>query len=368
MSIEKSHRRFKGIIKGNLRKNLQEHIRRGERIIQNGKDSFSVPAPEIDIPRFRFGKNDDDNGQGGIGQGDNDGEGKPAPGDGDGQKTGQDAGQKGREQSVNLTNDELAEILQEQLKLPNIKKKGKESIETSYNKYNTVGNKGPRSLVHVKRTFKEALKRNISSGDYDPEKTVVIPIKEDFKYRQSNPILKPDNSAVIIYIMDVSGSMGRAQKEMARTMCFWINVWIRSQYKNLETRYIIHDATAEEVDEERFFSTQVSGGTLISSGYNKAKEIIEKEYTNSNIYVFQISDGDNWAEKDSLDCIGMINDFFKKYVNLFCYAQVRSLGGSGDYMKYITNNFFDDEQLSYYEMNSRGDILRAIKKFLGEGK
>lgn len=365
MSIEKSHRRFKGIIKGNLRKNLQEHIKRGERIIQNGKDSFSVPAPEIDIPQFRFGTNDGD-GKSGVGQGENGGEGEEAPGQGE--EAGQNEGQKQREQNVTLTNDELAEILQEQLKLPNIQKKGKNSIETSYNKYNTVGTKGPRSLVHVKRTFKEALKRNISSGTYDPETTVVIPIKEDFKYRQSNPILKPDNSAVIIYIMDVSGSMGKVQKEIARTMCFWINVWIRSQYKNLETKYIIHDATAQEVDEETFFSTQVSGGTLISSGYIKAKEIIEKEYTNSNIYLFQISDGDNWTEKDSLDCIGMINDFFKKYVNLFCYAQVKSLGGSGEYLKYINNNFNNDEKVSYNEIQSRGDILRAIKKFLGEGK
>jgi uncharacterized sporulation protein YeaH/YhbH (DUF444 family) len=68
-------------------------------------------------------------------------------------------------------------------------------------------------------------------------------------------------------MMDVSGSMGDEQKEIVRTESFWINLWLKSQYKDIEIRYIIHDATAKEVDEETFFRTRESGGTLISSAY-----------------------------------------------------------------------------------------------------
>ena len=87
------------------------------------------------------------------------------------------------------------------------------------------------------------------------------------RYRSWKSDVRHENNAVIIYMMDVSGSMGDEQKEIVRTEAFWIDTWLRSQYKGIETRYIIHDATAREVDEETFFKTRESGGTLISSAY-----------------------------------------------------------------------------------------------------
>jgi uncharacterized sporulation protein YeaH/YhbH (DUF444 family) len=68
-------------------------------------------------------------------------------------------------------------------------------------------------------------------------------------------------------MMDVSGSMGDEQKEIVRTTSFWIDTWIRAHYKGVQTRYIIHDAVAQEVDRETFFHTRESGGTVISSAY-----------------------------------------------------------------------------------------------------
>ena len=65
-----------------------------------------------------------------------------------------------------------------------------------------------------------------------------------------------ENSAVVIYMMDVSGSMGDEQKEIVRTESFWINLWLKSQYKDIEIRYIIHDATAKEVDENTFLKPE----------------------------------------------------------------------------------------------------------------
>ncbi len=68
-------------------------------------------------------------------------------------------------------------------------------------------------------------------------------------------------------MMDVSGSMGDEQKEIVRIESFWIDTWLRKQYKGLETRFIIHDAVAREVDRDTFFHTRESGGTMISSAY-----------------------------------------------------------------------------------------------------
>ena len=71
--------------------------------------------------------------------------------------------------------------------------------------------------------------------------------------------------------MDVSGSMGDEQKEIVRIETFWLDTWLRHQYKGLECRYIIHDAVAREVDRETFFHTRESGGTMISSAYKLCK-------------------------------------------------------------------------------------------------
>ena len=80
--------------------------------------------------------------------------------------------------------------------------------------------------------------------------------------------------AVIIYMMDVSGSMTDEQKEIVRIEAFWIDTWIKAHYKGVETVYIIHDAAAQEVDEHTFYHTRESGGTKISSAYDLADKII----------------------------------------------------------------------------------------------
>ena len=88
---------------------------------------------------------------------------------------------------------------------------------------------------------------------------MIIPIRRDMRYRSFKTAVKPQANAVVIYMMDVSGSMGDEQKEIVRMESFWINTWLRRNYKGLETRFIIHDAAAKEVDEKTFFSHQRVG-------------------------------------------------------------------------------------------------------------
>ena len=252
--IKNDHERFKKIIKGKVRKNLKKYVSGREVVVPNKNGQYRIPMPEVETPRFRFGEQS----QGGIGHGDGD-PGTPLD-EGSLKKGGDESSKKAsgneegrKELEVVMTEIELAKILGEELELPNIKLKGKRRIENQSKRYTHIGTTGPDSLKHFKRTYKNALKRQIITGSYDPNDPMIVPIREDFRYRNTKVKVEYENSAVVIYMMDVSGSMGDEQKEIVRTESFWINLWLKSQYKDIEVRYLIHDASAKEVDEETFF-------------------------------------------------------------------------------------------------------------------
>jgi uncharacterized sporulation protein YeaH/YhbH (DUF444 family) len=246
--IEQDHSRFREIIRGKIRQNLRKYISRGDLIAPKGQGSVTIPMPQINIPRFVFG---DNSGQG-VGQGEGEAGdpigGNPKDGQSGSGKAGEGEGSKGLEVEVSL--EELAEIMGEELGLPNIQRRGTQSLETKKDRYVGLRNTGPESLRSFKATFKRALRRQVAMGTYDPRRPVIVPIREDRRYRSWRTDPRPQSNAVIIYMMDVSGSMGDEQKEMVRIESFWIDTWLRSQYKGLESRYIIHDATAREVERD----------------------------------------------------------------------------------------------------------------------
>src|SRR5207247_7557622 len=166
---------------------------------------------------------------------------------------------------VELTMEELAQILGEELALPRIEPRGKKNIVSVRDRYTGIRQTGPESLRHFKRTFKRALKRQISAGIYDPREPMVIPVREDKQYRSWKEVRLPESVAVLVYMMDVSGSMTDAQKEIVRIEAFWIDTWIKAHYKGVDTVYIIHDAVAQEVDEHTFYPTRESAGTTLHS-------------------------------------------------------------------------------------------------------
>jgi uncharacterized sporulation protein YeaH/YhbH (DUF444 family) len=237
-------------------------------------------------------------------------------------------------------------------------------------KYSGIHRAGPESLRHFKRTFRQALKRQICTGTYDLDNPLIVPIREDRRYRSWKLVPMPAVNAVIIYVMDVSGSMGTEQKEIVRTESFWIDAWLKSQYKGIETRYIIHDAAAREVDSETFYHTRESGGTIISSAYKLCQKMLEEQYDarDWNIYVFHFSDGDNWSGEDTELCFKILRDSVLPVVNLFCYGQVESQYGSGQFLKDIREQMGAIENLVTSKIDSRDDIYDSIKTFLGKGK
>jgi len=365
--IQKDLNRFRQIVRGQIKKNLRKYMSQGEMIGRQGKRLVSIPLPQIDIPRFRYGTRQ----SGGVGQGDGD-VGDPIaqgdPQDGPGQ-AGSDPGEHIIE--VDVTLDELAEILGEELQLPRIKPKGsKKNIVSEKVKYTRIRRVGPDSLRHFKRTYKEALRRQVSSGQYDPKNPVIIPIRDDARYRSWKSEPAPENNAVIINMMDVSGSMGGEQKELVRNTAFWIETWLRSQYKQIEICYIVHDAAAKEVDKETLYRLREGGGTRISSAYKLCNKVIEERYppTEWNIYPFHYSDGDNWGDGDTDTCIQLLKSDLLPKSNLFCYGQVRSMYGSGSFLHELRRHFENDPVLTTSEIANRDEIYDAIKTFLGKGR
>ncbi len=364
MSIREDHNRFRDIIRGRIKRHFKEYVKHGEMIGKREDEYVKIPVPSIDLPRFKYGPKQ----RGGVGQGDGqEGEavaGEPQDGTGE---AGNQEGQHVLETEVSL--EELAEILGEELELPRIQPKGTK-LNVNKNKYSGLSPVGPDSLRHFKSSYKRALKRYIVSGAYDKNNPVIVPIRNDFRYRSFRTSAVPQANAVVIYMMDVSGSMGDEQKEIVRLESFWINTWLKKHYKGLETRFIIHDAAAREVDEDTFFKTSESGGTLISSAYRLCKDIIESEYPVNewNIYPFHFSDGDNWSGEDTRLCMKILKDFMLPNSNMFGYGQVESKYGSGQFLKDLQREFPDDERLVISKIENRDKILDSIKDFLGKGK
>ncbi len=365
--IDLDHRRFRQIIRGKIKDNLRKYISNGEMVARKGKDTVSIPLPSVDIPRFKHGSTQ----QGGVGQGDGEvgdsvGQGEPQPGEAG--EAGDRPGEHLLEVDVGL--DELAEILGEELELPNIEPKGSERIVAKKDRYKGIRTSGPESLRHFRRTYKQALRRQISSGTYNPKNPVIVPIRDDKRFRSWRTDPEPQSNAVIIYMMDVSGSMGDEQKEIVRIESFWLDTWLRSQYTGIESRYIIHDAMAKEVDRDTFFSTRESGGTMISSAYRLCAKLIDEEYPVDewNIYPFHFSDGDNWSVDDTVNCVELLKSKILPSANLFSYGQVESPYGSGQFIKDLQEHFAEQDNLVTSEIKNKEGIMDSIKDFLGKGK
>ncbi len=366
LKIEPDRSRFKQIIRGRIKKELRRFIRQGELIGKQGNENISIPLPQIELPHFMYGPQE----MGGVGQGD----GKP------GTPLGTDEVEGGKREAgnqpgdhileVEVTLEELAQMMGEELELPNIKPKGHSGLVAEKERYTSIRATGPESLRHFRRTFKQALRRQLVAGTYNPKNPIIVPIREDRRYRMWRQYRRPERNAVIIYMMDVSGSMGAEQKEIVRIASFWIDTWLRSQYDGLDIRYIVHDAVAREVDRDTFYHTRESGGTIISSAYRLCLQMIREEYdpTEWNIYPFHFSDGDNWSGNDTMECVKLLREEIIPRSNIFCYGQVESEYGSGQFMKDLDEAFEEMDTLTMAAIGSRDAIYESIKKFMGKGR
>jgi uncharacterized sporulation protein YeaH/YhbH (DUF444 family) len=363
LPIEHDLERFRQVVKGRVRRDLKRYMASGEMIGRQGDRLVSVPMPEIAIPRLRYGPN----GGSGVGQGDGD-PGDPLQGPAGEGGAGEQPGAHLLE--AELPVEDVAEILGEELQLPRIAPRGHAHLAATRDRYTGIARAGPRSLRHHRRTFRASLLRQLAEGTWDPDRPRLVPERDDTRYRTWNARNDPQSAAAILYVMDVSGSMGREQKEIVRLAAFWIDTWLRTNYHHLETRFVIHDAVAREVDRDTFFRTRESGGTLISSAYQLVERIVAQHYPPGewNLYLFQFSDGDNWSAADTRTCLDLLRARLLPQLNLFCYGQVESEYGSGQFYNDLRGDVASDERVVLSRLPDRESIMQAIRDFLGRGR
>jgi uncharacterized protein len=338
-----------------------------------GKDKnrlIKVPIRGIKEYRFVYGENSP-----GVGQG---GDGEPKPGDvvGQGQdgKGNQQAGDKPGvdyyETEVSL--DELIELMFEDLELPDLERKRLRHMEVErLFKQKGFRRKGIRVRLDKKRTARSRVKRKKATLKRHPMAVASrFPFhKDDLRYHHTVTDTRNESNAVVLCIMDTSGSMDRMKKYLARSFFFLLYQFISTRYQNVEIVFIAHHTEASEVTEEEFFHKGESGGTFISSGYNKALEIIEERYHPAlwNVYAFHCSDGDNF-DSDNPAALKAAQEL-AKVANLFGYGEIKPLG-SGYYGSSMIQFFsqIDEPNFQIVQIQKKEDIWTSFKTFLSKDR
>ncbi len=319
------------------RQKVRQLIRQGiadiiaeESIIGENRDRIiKVPIRGIKEYRFVYGANAPGvaEGEEGLEPGQVIGS---APGQGRvGNQAGDQPGIDYYETDVSL--EELIDIMFEDLALPELERKMLREFESerlSRRKgYRTVG---VRVHLDKRRTVKEKTRRRLASRHVQAESPAGdarFPFHEDdLTYRHRVTEIRKESNAVVICIMDTSGSMDTVKKYLARSFFFLLYQFVRTRYRNAEIVFVAHHTEAREVTEEEFFHKGESGGTLISSGYQKALDIITARYHPSlwNIYAFHCSDGDNF-DSDNETALRLAGEL-SGICNLFGYGEIKPRG------------------------------------------
>ncbi|NWL88368.1 MULTISPECIES: sporulation protein YhbH [unclassified Paenibacillus] len=340
-----------------IRQNLPDLITEENIIMSDGKQIIKVPLRNLEEYRFihNFQK------QKHVGQGNGDSEvgdvlAQDQPKEaGKGGKAGNQPGHDVVEAEISI--EDLEDMLFNELELPFIEDKDKEEMETVSFRFNDVRKKGLMSNIDKKRTILENLRRNATSGS--PGIHGISP--DDLRYKTWEDVKVPRSNAVIIAMMDTSGSMGNFEKYCARSFFFWMTRFLRRQYEKVEIVFLAHHTEAKEVSEQDFFTRGESGGTICSSVYQKALEIIDERYPPSsyNIYPFHFSDGDNLTS-DNERCTRLINELLKRS-NMFGYGEVNQYNRGSTLMSAYRN--LRHERFLYYVIKEKGEVYQALKRF-----
>lgn len=409
--------RYFEILKELARQDLQQFKSPGEfEVTEDGK-SVKIPGDYIDTPRFMRGGNEGV-GQGEGQQGDQVGEvgqdGQPQPGQG---QKGQGPGQKGPPQpgegepgegeepgegdqagqgSGDLKPDdwipkisraEIARWIGKDLELPNFEPRGANNIQKTEVVWDSISRTGTPGNIHLRRSFLEAMKRQAASEGTTFDPRFIQFQKKDFRYQDYTERPFPKENAVIIYILDTSGSMSAKRKKMARDTNFYLSTYIQYQYGkiNAELRkevpkdndfgngvaeeFIIHDDKADITSEDKFYTTTKSGGTKFTPAYEKVRELIQTKYPLDqwNVYVFHYTDGDTFGDTDNNDAAGILKELLDQGLNMFGYVQTEGTASSfestlkrlfGEKNRYVRRAKLNSESPDEYK--------KAITQLLGK--
>ena len=300
-----------------IKESIKDVVAEESIIGQDGKKKIRIPVKGIKEYRFIFGNNEKNQtvGSGGshsLKRGQKIGQKRGQQGQGQG--TGRPSNEKGDEYyDVEVTLEELAEYLFNDLELPDLEKKQFRFISQERVKRKGYRFKGIRPRLSKKKTLKRKIRRQKmaeKAGTFDPEAGERFPFHhDDLKYHHIKPKTKENSTAVIFFLMDISGSMSQDRKFLARSFFFLLYQFLNHKYDRVEVVFISHSTEANRVSEDDFFKVGTYGGTLVSSCLDLELNIIEREFhpSNWNIYTFYCGDGENWSS-DNEKCI----DLFRK--------------------------------------------------------
>lgn len=366
-------RRHKELVENSIKDNLSEILSEESIVGETEDKKIKIPIKGIKEYSFIYGRNNDSVASGNSNQKRGDKLGK------EDKKAMSENNSAGNEDGddvyeTEITVEEAIDYLLEDLELPNLEdKKTSANIlslsikKRGYQKY------GIRPRFAKKRTMIEKIKRKQSyKRSLGERKTLKKPtlerfpfILDDMRYFRIKKTVTPESNAAIIFIMDVSGSMDNSKKFLARSLFFVLSRFIRKKYNTVEVAFVSHSTVAKEVDEYEFFHKVESGGTYISSGFNKALQIIKTRFNhaNWNIYTFYASDGDNWSEDDDraiLACKELLD-----VCNLVGYSELLR----GYSFTSIKDKFLKEIKSPKFRVtsvNARQDLWKGIRDILDQ--
>ena len=329
--------RHRSKVRAAIRENIADIVSEEAIIGRSGDRILKVPIKGIKEYRFVFGDNT---------PGAATGDGQTAPGDVVG-KAGEGRGQDGPGPAgdrpgtdyyeTEITVDELVEVMFEDLELPELERRRLREVPAErLRKRKGYRRVGVRVHLDKKRTALARVRRKLARGhggasaiSQEPnanEERRRFPFhRDDIRYRRLVQDEALESNAVVLCLMDTSGSMDVMKKYLARSFFFLLYQFVRTRYQNVEVAFVAHHAQAREVTEQEFFHKGESGGTLISSAYRKALEIVDERYHPSlwNVYAFHCSDGDNWAS-DNEPALAAARELCQ-LCNLFGYGEIKPL-------------------------------------------
>ncbi|HEX5393655.1 MAG TPA: YeaH/YhbH family protein [Rhodocyclaceae bacterium] len=354
--------RFIRRFKSQIRKAVADTIsKRGITDIDNG-EKIGIPAKDISEPHFRHSR-------GGVWRdvmpgndryvaGD-EGERPPGGKGGGGSKASPD-GEGTDDFAFTLTREEFLDIFFDDLELPNLVKTQFAHLDEFKRVRAGYTQTGVPTNISVIRTLRGATGRRIAAGAPSrkairdmqerleameaagegdtPEanelrteiarllrKLELVPFIDDFDLRYNNRILipMPSTQAVMFCLMDVSGSMDEEKKQIAKRFFMLLYLFLTRTYERIELVFIRHHTLADEVDEDQFFHSRETGGTVVSSALDLMHRIISERYSSSawNIYGAQASDGDN-MDSDSPRCRELLEEYIIPTVQYFAYIEI----------------------------------------------
>lgn len=345
--------------------------------LTSSNGNIKVPVKGIGEPQFHYDKDSGDKkhvhpGNKEYTQGDTIEKPKGGQGKGKGQKGSKDGDPTEDEFSVTISREEFLDYFFADLELPDMVKKHLNSIVDFKQKRAGYSNYGNPSKLNITRSYKNSMARRMAVGMFFDKKikeiedklkteTDLVLIAElekeldklkkmklsvsfmeevDLQYNNFEKVAVPVTSAVMFCVMDVSGSMGEKEKDIAKRFFMLLYMFLTKQYERIEMVFIRHTTVAKEVDEEEFFNSRESGGTVVISALEMMSKIIKERYSKDwNIYAAQASDGDVWDRSDAQDCARILDADILNSVQYMIYIEIcrRSEGDLWQSYKTIAN-------------------------------